>query len=74
MKNKIIQFCTATCFIVSMILFVPVQIQGQAGIGNSCHYGNPSPCNDAGCPDTGTDPCTGMLCDDNIGTEICMYD
>lgn len=71
MKDKILRLFVAICFSATMVFFITVQV--DAYNPQSCHEGLPSPCNDIGCPDTGDTVCGAMLCDDESGTELCMY-
>lgn len=71
MKENMIQLFASIFFIASILLFSSVQLSAYQQSG-SCHEGDPSPCNDIGCPDTGNEVCSAMLCDDAYGTEYCM--
>ncbi|MEX0607786.1 MAG: hypothetical protein WD016_06600 [Balneolaceae bacterium] len=71
MKSRLFQFLVAICFSATLIFFVNIQV--EAYNPQSCHEGNPSPCNDIGCPDGNGFVCGAMLCDDDIGTELCLY-
>jgi len=73
MKSAAGRLLTFVFLIVAFGLFGSVAVV-QSRAPTSCHVGNPSPCNDANCPDAPEDTavCIAMLCDSGIGTEFCM--